>query len=692
MRFGTALFSILALSFVLWSAAYGEEPVGSTGLKPHTPEQLDFIRHNWRRVKAVRPNQRGLERINSQLRDRGLAPLTLNAASLDEEVTTTVGELGVPSAGAGDAFGALPVSVDNSSTGTSSGGPSYCPPVANQGSVNSCTAFSTTYYQLTCETGLARGLNNQSSTENGFSPKFVYNQINRGLDDGSSLTDAYQLLQFHGAPLWSSFPTDDNYLAWDLNPSDWQTAISYRPNAVQFIEHVSTSGLAQTKQLLANGHVLVVGTFAYSWQFGTVGNDPSTSDDNPFAGQKIIRWVNGINGGHAITLVGYDDEIWVDLNGNGIVDPGEKGAFLMVNSWGTSWGNGGYMWIAYDALLTTSLVSGWVGATSTSRVPFLAGDMAYSMTARASYTPKLLGRFTLTSSNRNTFGVSLGASPVGYSSPTTMWSGNGSALGHQGGALSFSGGTSPVSATFVFDLTDIASTSTEAYFLALSDTSGTPASLSAFEVIDPATGSEIGSSTPLPIKGNGTAAVTFNPSQINYPPTASIVVSSTSGDAPFAVTFDGTPSSDRDGSVVAFSWNFGDGTTATGAKATHGFPIGSYTVTLTVTDNKGATADASTTITALDPNAVAAPTNLIVRRGQGSNNLHWRDNSNNETGFRVERSVNGQPFQRIATTNANIIGYADICGSGSYAYRVKAVNRSTDETSAYTNQVAITVP
>lgn len=35
-----------------------------------------------------------------------------------------------------------------------------------------------------------------------------------------------------------------------------------------------------------------------------------------------------------MTLVGYNDNIWVDINGNGIVDNGEKGAFKIANSWG----------------------------------------------------------------------------------------------------------------------------------------------------------------------------------------------------------------------------------------------------------------------------------------------------------------------------------------------------------------------
>ena len=38
-----------------------------------------------------------------------------------------------------------------------------------------------------------------------------------------------------------------------------------------------------------------------------------------------------------MTVLGYNDDIWVDINNNGIVDTGER-AFRIANSWGTGWG------------------------------------------------------------------------------------------------------------------------------------------------------------------------------------------------------------------------------------------------------------------------------------------------------------------------------------------------------------------
>lgn len=55
------------------------------------------------------------------------------------------------------------------------------------------------------------------------------------------------------------------------------------------------------------------------------------------------------------------------------------------------------------------------------------------------------------------------------------------------------------------------------------------------------------------------------------------------------VDFDGAASSDADGRIVRYSWSFGDGSTGLGPKVKHRFSTaGSYTVTLTVTDNAGA--------------------------------------------------------------------------------------------------------
>jgi PKD repeat protein len=70
-----------------------------------------------------------------------------------------------------------------------------------------------------------------------------------------------------------------------------------------------------------------------------------------------------------------------------------------------------------------------------------------------------------------------------------------------------------------------------------------------------------------------------------------------SGTVDATVSFDGSGSSDADGRIVSYDWRFGDGGTASGAQALHTYAAaGSHTVTLTVIDDSGLTASATTTV------------------------------------------------------------------------------------------------
>lgn len=87
----------------------------------------------------------------------------------------------------------------------------------------------------------------------------------------------------------------------------------------------------------------------------------------------------------------------------------------------------------------------------------------------------------------------------------------------------------------------------------------------------------------------------------NVPPTADANGPYT-GDPGVSVSFSSAGSSDSDGSIVSYAWDFGDGGSSSAANPSHTYAAeGSYTVTLTVTDNEGATGTATTTATIGNP-------------------------------------------------------------------------------------------
>lgn len=179
----------------------------------------------------------------------------------------------------------------------------------------------------------------------------------------------------------------------------------------------------------------------------------------------------------------------------------------------------------------------------------------------------------------------------------------------------------------------------------------------------------------------------------NTPPVASASASPSSGTAPLNVAFSSAGSNDPDGSISAYSWSFGDGSAASSSPSpAHIYQTaGTYTAVLTVTDNRGATATAQTSVVvSANPNTLNAPSGLTASSGRTVVTLNWLDNSTNETGFYIERAPSGSSsFTRIGTTGANVKTYSDAAARGTWLYRVQAFNATT--TSAYSNTVTVRV-
>jgi hypothetical protein len=212
--------------------------------------------------------------------------------------------------------------------------PAAFPPVANQYPSSMCAVFSGVYAIRSYQERLMKGWSLDGSGPFGinsatvFSPTFTYNQpgVNHGEDDGASLMSVARSLTRYGAVPWSVVPWTPSDPSTDYRfTSAGAFAEQYR---LQTYERIDSGDAATVKQYLAAGYPIYWGTLVDS-QFV----------ETDFAGP----WVSGARGallfGHAMVIVGYNDTI--SLNAH-------TGGFKVLNSWGTSWGQSGYVWIAYD--------------------------------------------------------------------------------------------------------------------------------------------------------------------------------------------------------------------------------------------------------------------------------------------------------------------------------------------------------
>ncbi len=132
----------------------------------------------------------------------------------------------------------------------------------------------------------------------------------------------------------------------------------------------------------------------------------------------------------------------------------------------------------------------------------------------------------------------------------------------------------------------------------------------------------------------------------NVVPTASFTYSCTLLDC----TFDGTGSSDSDGSIASYSWNFGASTAI--ASNTYA-ATGSYTATLTVTDNEGAASSSSQTVT-VDDGVTPPPAAMTLTGSRSKGNrqadLSWTGGTTSNVDVYINGSYNNTTANDGATS------------------------------------------
>lgn len=251
----------------------------------------------------------------------------------------------------------LPSNYDLSTNSETS---KYFPEIKYQGSQidgikgkESCQFFAMYYYMFSFE---ANKLNNKDSKviENCYSPEWGYIQYFHNRD---AIIDS---LRNFGAVKWDKFEYTGE-LGDDLSLSDIDEdallealktrLVDYRTFKID--KYFENSINFDDKTFIYNGKSELLNFIKetiYSKKPCYASCCITWNTMRTSSNEFVITQVGMSGDTHALTIVGYDDNFWCDVNGNNKKEKGELGAIKVANSWGTGWGKNGYGWILYDAL------------------------------------------------------------------------------------------------------------------------------------------------------------------------------------------------------------------------------------------------------------------------------------------------------------------------------------------------------
>jgi C1A family cysteine protease len=232
-----------------------------------------------------------------------------------------------------------------------------CSPVENQGGLGSCTAHAAIgaveYFEI-------RAFSRHIDASRLFVYKATRNLVGVVGDTGAWLRTTMGALRLCGAPPEMYWPYTDRSMPgpggeriFDEEPPAFVYSLAEDYEALSYSAHDPHGQNIPPKEVLTSvKNYLAVGVPS---MFGFYGFPSADASDVPGAfpipcpGEKAI-WR------HAVVAVGYDDKLEIT---NTKCNATTKGAFLIRNSWGTSWGDKGYGWQPYDYVLKGLALGFW---------------------------------------------------------------------------------------------------------------------------------------------------------------------------------------------------------------------------------------------------------------------------------------------------------------------------------------------
>jgi hypothetical protein len=203
----------------------------------------------------------------------------------------------------------------------------YAPKRLHQGRQGSCVGWASAYAARSILEAQTTG---RSADQVAFSPAYLYNQIALQGCQGAYMRNAMQTMQQYGSLPFSEFRYNENSCAQRPSSQQKQAGQRYR---IQDYDRLTKGGnnlqpdLLSIKQHIAQGYPVVIGMMVGgTFMNGMMGRrlwEPNQRDYG----------MRGY-GGHAMCVIGYNDEYY-------------GGAFQIMNSWGTQWGDNGIGWVRY---------------------------------------------------------------------------------------------------------------------------------------------------------------------------------------------------------------------------------------------------------------------------------------------------------------------------------------------------------